>query len=139
MLHNSLVFVTGSILYPIIEILWRGHTHSSMALAGGLSLTLINIICCGKMQKRSLAAKCAAGSLIITCVEFSVGVWVNLLLHLNVWDYSSLPLDLLGQVCLPFSLIWCVLTLPAIGICRLCGIAAAKLSASGAGTVPSAE
>ena len=120
MLHNSLVFIIGSCLYPLIEILWRGHTHSSMALAGGLSLMLINIICCGKMQKKSLAAKCAAGSFIITCVEFSVGVWVNLCLHLNVWDYSALPMNLLGQVCLPFSLVWCVLTLPALFVCHLC-------------------
>ena len=128
MLHNSLVFITGSCLYPLIEILWRGHTHSSMALAGGLSLTLINIVCCGQMQKKSLAARCAVGSFIITCVEFSVGVWVNLLLHLNVWDYSAMPMNLFGQICLPFSLIWCVLTLPAIFVCRLCGRLAEKLT-----------
>lgn len=127
MLHNCLVFIAGSALYPLLEILWRGHTHSSMALAGGLSLTLINIICCGKMRKKSLAARCAAGSLIITGIEFTVGVWVNLLLHLNVWDYSALPMNILGQVCLPFSVIWFVLTIPACFVCNLCGKLAEKI------------
>ena len=139
MLHNSLVFIAGSVLYPLLELLWRGHTHSSMALAGGICLTLINIVCCGKMRKKSLAAKCAVGSFIITCVEFFVGVWVNLCLHLNVWDYSALPLNLFGQVCLPFSLIWCALTLPAMYLCRLCGKLAEKLSAPGNPSVLSAK
>ena len=126
MLSNSLAFICGSILYPCLEMLWRGHTHSSMALAGGLCLTLINLVCCGKLQKKSLAAKCAAGSLIITSVEFLIGVWVNLILKLNVWDYSALPFNVLGQICLPFSTVWLLLTIPAMGICRLCRSAADK-------------
>lgn len=139
MLHNSLVFIAGSVLYPLIEILWRGHTHSSMALAGGLSLMLINIVCCKKMQKKSLAAKCAAGSLIITGIEFIVGVWVNMILHLSVWDYSALPLNILGQVCLPFSVIWFLLTIPATAVCRLCGKLAAKITSSNTEAVPASN
>lgn len=121
MKKNSMIFVTGSILYPLLELLWRGYTHSSMALAGGVCLVLIDRICGEKLQKKSLAAKCAAGSLIITFVEFCTGILVNRILHLRVWDYSNMPLNILGQICLPFSLIWFVLTIPALWICRLCG------------------
>lgn len=120
MKKNSLIFVTGSCVYPLLELLWRGYTHSSMALAGGISLVLINRICCEKLQKKSLAARCAAGSLIITSVEFCMGILVNRILHLQVWDYSNLPMNVLGQICLPFSLIWFVLTIPASYLCRLC-------------------
>jgi len=120
MKKNSLIFLTGSCVYPLLEILWRGYTHASMSLAGGISLVLINRVCCEKMQKKSLAAKCAAGSLIITGVEFCFGVLVNRILHLGVWDYSHLPMNVFGQICLPFSLIWFVLTLPATFLCRMC-------------------
>ncbi len=125
----ALLFVTGSLLYPVLELLWRGSTHSSMALAGGICLVLINRICREKMRKKSLAAKCAAGSLIITCVEFVFGVTVNLVMGLKVWNYASLPLNILGQVCLPFSAIWFLLTAPALYICKLCCAAANRMAA----------
>ena len=128
MIRSSITFITGSILYPIIELLWRGRTHTSMSLAGGLCFVLIDRICCQKMQKKSLTAKCTVGSLLITSVEFFIGLWVNLLLKLNVWDYSALPLNILGQICLPFSAIWFILTLPACMICRACGQLAERIS-----------
>ena len=53
-------------------------------------------------------------------VEFLFGLLVNRVLHLHVWDYSALPLNIMGQICLPFSLIWFVLTIPASALCKLC-------------------
>lgn len=127
MLQNSLVFICGSVLYPLIEISWRGHTHSSMSLAGGICMVLINLICCNKMQKKSLAAKCATGSLIITSIEFAAGLAVNKALCLNVWDYSALPFNILGQICLPFSAVWFIMTIPALYLCRLCNTLCGRL------------
>lgn len=54
------------------------------------------------------------GSVIITVLEFMCGCIVNLLLGWNVWDYSSLPFNVCGQICLPFSLIWFGLSFFAI-------------------------
>ena len=54
------------------------------------------------------------GSTIITVLEFITGCIVNLWLGWNVWDYSNLPLNLLGQICLPFSTLWYFIS--AIGI-----------------------
>lgn len=71
---NSLLFLAGSGLYPLLEVLWRGYSHASMALAGGVCLLLINAVCCEKMKRRSLPARCAIGSLIITVVEFLFGL-----------------------------------------------------------------
>lgn len=31
---------------------------------------------------------------------------VNRVMHLGVWDYSAAPFNLLGQICLPFTLLW---------------------------------
>ena len=42
MYQDALLFLTGSWAYPAIEMLWRGETHSSMALAGGICLCSVS-------------------------------------------------------------------------------------------------
>ena len=113
------LFLAGGSIYPTLETAWRGHTHVSMALAGGVCLCLIDHICNAKMGRQSLIKRCCVGSAIITGVEFAVGLVVNLMMNLHVWDYSALPMNLMGQVCLPFSLIWVLLSLPAMGLGKL--------------------
>jgi uncharacterized membrane protein len=54
----------------------------------------------------SLIKQMFIGACIITILEFITGCIVNLYFKWNVWDYSHLPLNLLGQICLPFSIIW---------------------------------
>lgn len=117
MKKDALFFLTGGIAYPVIEILWRGYSHVSMAVAGGMSLLLINRLCCGKLRSKRLYVKCFAGSGIITGIEFATGILVNKVLMLGVWDYSALPYNIAGQICLPFSAIWFFLTIPAIFLC----------------------
>ena len=51
----------------------------------------------------------------ITFYEFIFGVILNIWLGLNIWDYSNLPFNILGQICIPFSTIWYFLSI--IGIC----------------------
>ena len=115
-----LLFCTGGIVYPAIEIAWRGKTHISMSLAGGTCLCLIDKICACKMRHRKWTHQCAAGAAVITAVEFLFGVCVNCIGKRNVWDYSKLPGNVMGQICLPFSVCWFFLSAPAIGFCRLC-------------------
>ena len=111
------MFGTGGSVYLLIELLYRGHSHISMVFAGGLSAALIFWICCaGCIRRTGWYLRCAVGSAVITAVEFCTGVFVNLYLHLRVWDYSAMPLHLLGQVCLPFSAIWFFLTLPILAL-----------------------
>lgn len=54
------------------------------------------------------------GGFTTTLLEFITGCIVNLWLGWNVWNYSSLPLNILGQISLPFILIWCGLSLVGI-------------------------
>ena len=114
------LFIVGGCAYPLLEIVWRGHTHYSMAIAGGMCMCAIHDVCNIRMKGRPLYQKCLAGAGIITGVELAVGLVVNEWLHMQVWDYSRLPLNLFGQVCLPFSLLWGLLTIPAMGVCSLC-------------------
>ena len=114
MRRKTLLMVSGGSVYGCLEIIWRGHTHISMIFAGGICLLLIDAVCRKHMKMRPTWQKCAIGSFIITIIEFATGIIVNRILKLNVWDYSSMPLNLLGQICLPYSLLWFFLTYPAI-------------------------
>ena len=109
-------FLFGALGYPALEILWRGDTHPTMALAGGISAVLLFSIN-RRLAPGSLLLRLLASGAAITLTELLFGVIFNLGFGCNVWDYSLLPLNLLGQICLPYSLLWCLLALP---FCLLC-------------------
>ncbi|MFV0341640.1 MAG: putative ABC transporter permease [Anaerocolumna sp.] len=113
-LKYILLFFIGGFLYCGIELIFRGYSHISMLIAGGICFVLIGLLNEIFPQKISLISQMFISCLIITMVEFVSGYIVNILLGLNVWDYSDLPYNYLGQICLLFSNIWFFLSLPAI-------------------------
>lgn len=60
--------------------------------------------------KLTLWAKGIIGMVLITVIEFIIGIVFNLILKENVWDYSNMPLNIMGQICVPFSAIWFLLS-----------------------------
>ena len=113
----SVIFAIGGILYSLMEIVWRGYTHISMAIAGGLCLA--GMFC---LERRfcgmRLWKKCIFGALIITMVEFCIGCIVNRKMGLSVWDYSDQPFNIMGQICPLFTAVWFVISVPAFFLCR---------------------
>ncbi len=108
---DMVVFLIGGVTYAMIEIMWRGNTHWTMVLLGGLCfLTLYKLF--GYMSNYSLIEKCVLGAIVITTLEFVVGCIVNLVFHMNVWNYSRMPLNLSGQICILYSTLWGVLCIP---------------------------
>ncbi len=117
LLLYALAFAVGGVGYPLIELLFRGRSHISMALAGGLSLAFILYL--GVRHRHlPLLLRCLFAALFITAIELAIGIYVNLTLHLSVWDYSDQPMNLWGQICLPYTGIWFLLSLP---LCALTG------------------
>lgn len=108
----SFVFLTGGVIYGLVEIIWRGYTHWSMIIAGGICFTAIHLLN-KKLSDTHILLKCAAGCLFITGVEFVIGVIVNLILRLNVWDYSGVFGNLFGQICPVFTAMWFLISYPA--------------------------
>ena len=106
--------IIGSIVYMSLEILWRGYTHWTMGILGGICFICLGLINELLSWETPLVLQMLIGSTIITILEFITGCIVNLWLGWNVWDYSNLPLNLLGQICLPFSILWYFVS--AIGI-----------------------
>ena len=73
------MFSVGAIGYGFIEILWRGYTHWSMVIAGGISFLGIFKIS-ERLKKCSLFTKALAGCGFITTVEYIFGVIFNIIL-----------------------------------------------------------
>ncbi len=100
-----ILFLIGGIGYGIIEVLFRGYTHWSMIITGGaafLSLYIIN----NALNDTSIFIKALLGMVVITALEFSVGIIVNKIFYLDVWDYTNMPGNILGQISLQFSACW---------------------------------
>ncbi len=106
------VFLAGGAIYGILEMLWRGYTHWSMVLAGGVAFLLLHTLN-GRMRSRGLIVRCLIGAAIITSVELVAGLIFNVWLGMDVWDYSAMRWNLLGQICPMFTVIWFLLCIPA--------------------------
>ncbi|NLK73950.1 MAG: hypothetical protein GX288_01500 [Clostridiales bacterium] len=109
-LKYTLLFFVGGFTYCAIEILFRGYSHISMLIAGGICFILIGLLNEGYTWNMSLLSQMVISSIIITAIEFIVGLIVNVWLKLSVWDYSMLPYNIMGQVCLLFTNIWFLLS-----------------------------
>lgn len=109
-------FLMGYFCYSLVEIVLRGYTHWTMCLTGGFVMTILYAI--NSRRTMTLMKSCALGSLFITMTELAVGIFDNIIMHWNVWDYSNMPFNFLGQICIPFSAFWFVLCIPARFICK---------------------
>lgn len=109
-----LFFLCGIVLYPSLEVLWRGYTHVGMAIAGGIAALLLYGLH-HLFAAYPLLLRAVIGGGIVTVLEFIFGVILNIFLGLSVWDYSALPFQLMGQISFFYFLLWCGLSL-AVGI-----------------------
>ena len=111
---HLLLAIFGGEVYVLLEMAWRGHSHWTMFLLGGicfLALGLINEVIPWEMP---LWIQVLIGACIVTALEFLAGCVVNLWLGWDVWDYSDMPFNLWGQVCPQFAAAWLVLSWAAV-------------------------
>ena len=111
----AILYAMGSLGYCLLELFWRGYTHWSMVVTGGFCFVLLYRMD-GDFAGWPLLWRCFAGATAVTAIECSVGCIVNLILGWRVWDYSGMPAQLLGQVCLPFYLLWFLLCIPVMEV-----------------------
>lgn len=112
------LFLIGAIGYTLLEIIWRGHTHWTMSLTGGVCFILIYFIW-RRLRFAPWYRICLCCAAAVTGMEFAVGCIVNLLLGWNVWNYEQMPLHLFGQICPLFSILWFFLSALLLPLCRL--------------------
>ena len=113
LIKELILLIIFGITYCGIEILYRGRTHISMLFVGGLCAVLIGMIN-EITPKMNIFLQMFIGAVIVTIIEFVSGYIINIILGLNVWDYSNLMFNYKGQISLIFTVIWFFLSAPVI-------------------------
>lgn len=114
LLKYIFLFWFGGSTYVTLEVLWRGYSHWTMLLLAGIVFIILGLLNEIWDWNDSLIKQVLAGTCISTALEFITGCIVNLWLGWHVWDYSEIPGNILGQICIPFTILWAIISLIAI-------------------------
>ena len=114
---SVLLWTWGGTVYFLLEVIWKtigSHSdriHWSMLLIAIL-LSAVLERCGAEFQwEMTLPTQALLCTLAITATELIAGLILNVWLGLNIWDYSTLPLNFMGQICLWYSALWFVLSM----------------------------
>ena len=109
---SVLLWFWGGTVYFLLEVGYKIATGYPERISWTMLVVAI-LLCvpverCGAELPWQCPLWCQAlcCAVMVTSVEFLVGLILNLWLGLCVWDYSHLPFNVCGQICLQFSLIW---------------------------------
>lgn len=116
LLKYLFLFWFGGSTYVTLEVLWRGYSHWTMLLLAGIVFIILGLLNEIWDWNDSLVKQVVVGTTVATVLEFITGCIVNLWLGWNVWDYTGIPGNILGQVCFPFTILWAIISLVAIVI-----------------------
>lgn len=114
---SMLLWTWGGTVYFLLEVAWKtfsGHPErihwSMLILAIILSAVLER---CGNEcpWEWTLQTQALICTVLITAVELIVGFVLNIVFRLNIWDYSLLPFNFMGQICLWYSTLWFILSM----------------------------
>ena len=113
---QAVLFYLGGCAYMGLELLWRGRSHGSMFVAGGLCFLLIGQLNYVRPRLK-LPLRAVAGAGIVTMVELAIGLLCNR--NFEVWDYREQAGNFLGQICPVFTILWIPVSLMALGLHKL--------------------
>jgi len=115
------LFVLMGILYVFFEVAFGafsklfagefqlvGASSLYMLIVGGFLGVTLGIFNTSNWVRKTfnVFVQSLIGAVLITLIEFISGCILNIGLGFNLWNYSMFSLNLCGQVCLPFSIIW---------------------------------
>ena len=75
---EAILFLIGGFVYNLIEILWRGYTHWTMFIVGGMCFVIMGLLNEYKFSwKDSLIKQSLISAVVIIIFEFVSGCIVN--------------------------------------------------------------
>jgi uncharacterized membrane protein len=107
-------------VYFLIEVVWKTFHGNPQSISWTMLVLALLIGICMERLGASLPwhipiwVQGLVCGLAITALEFFTGCLVNLYLGWNVWDYSHIPGNILGQIAPPFAILWCLISTPVI-------------------------
>ena len=110
---NAVLWYLGGMGYMLLELIWRGWSHGSMFIVGGLCFLLIGNLNT-LLPDMPLVMQAVVGAVMVSAVELLSGLLINVYLGLKVWDYSSLPFSFMGQICMGYFFLWIIVAFFAV-------------------------
>lgn len=111
-----LICFIGSFLGVVVEVLWCYLTHGRWESRAGLVYGPFNLLygtgavvltaCLYQFRNRSGWISFLGGMLVGSVVEYACSWAQELLLGSRSWDYSHMPFNLNGRICLLYSVFW---------------------------------
>lgn len=118
MLERMCLFVLGGGGYLSIELAWRGSTHWTMFLAGGICLCFLQSLA---SRRIGLPLAAGAGAAGVSGLEAVIGLVCRYCLHIAVWDYSAEWGNLAGLICPRYCFYWFLLCGWVVAVLRVAG------------------
>ena len=98
-----------------IKVVFRGYSYAIMGCCGGLAIMILDKINDRISWDTDLMIQGLVGMVLILLMEFVIGeIMLNTDLLPVMWDYSDIPFNYRGVICLPFALAWFGLSWVAI-------------------------
>lgn len=110
--HLILGTIMG-ILYVFLEIIHHGYSHWSMFLTAFVLSQIVGSLNSCYSWNLAVSSQCLISTVVITTGEFIVGILLRNF-GIIVWDYSLLPYSFMGVICILYTNIWFLLSLPTI-------------------------
>lgn len=104
--ESFVLWTIGGTIYYMIEVLFRGFSHWSMFVLGGICMAFFGKQGLWTEWEDPIWKQVLRCTLFITAGEFITGILVNKLMKWDVWDYSDQPMNLFGQICMPFIILF---------------------------------
>jgi uncharacterized membrane protein len=105
-LHKLILLIIGGLIYCGLEVIYRGFTHPSMFVVGGLCFVVISAMN-DINPNLTMREQVVIGASSICLIEFISGLILNVWLGLHVWQYHFL--DIMGQTSIPAWFMWAAL------------------------------
>jgi uncharacterized membrane protein len=115
------VFLVSSVLGAGIEMVfcritggvWMSRSsllYGPFSVVWGLGAVVLTVVL-QQLEEKPDRYVFLSGCVLGGVYEYLCSVFTELVFGTVFWDYSHMPLNLLGQICPTFSLLWCGLSL----------------------------
>lgn len=114
---SMLLWTWGGTVYFFLEVIYKTIRGRPEQISW--TMLLVALILCIPVERcgsecewyTPLPIQALGCTVLVTIVEYCAGMVLNVWLGLNIWDYSNIPLNFHGQICVPFMVLWYVLCL----------------------------
>lgn len=113
------VFFIGSFLGVVVEVLWcyitRGHFESRVGLIYGPFNLVYGVgawglsACLYRYRNRNPFLSFLGGFLVGSVIEYLCSWFQEMVFGSTSWDYSHMPFNINGRICLVYSIFWGIL------------------------------